>query len=287
MTASERLIGAHMPVNGGLKTAVTGGEEIGCNAVQLFTANPKVWNAPPLDEGDVAAFRETVASSSVRFLCAHDSYLINLAAPSAKVLGPSLRAFAHELERADQLGIPWVVTHMGAHLGTGEDEGIERLVNSVRRLLDESAGRSSGIALETTAGQGTGLGYTFEQLARVLDGVGPTERLGVCVDTCHIFAAGYDIRSVEGYETAMARIEEIIGLDRVKIIHCNDAKKPLGSRVDRHAHLGQGEIGLEAFERIVNDLRLIGIPLIVETPEAETMHKVNVALLRSLIREEP
>lgn len=283
--ASERLIGAHMPVNGGLHTAITGGEEIGCTAVQLFTANPKVWSSPPLEDAAVATFRETLAASSVRFLCAHDSYLVNLAAPNPRVLGPSLKAFAQELTRADQLGIPWVVTHMGAHLNTGEDEGLERLVTSVRRLLDESADKSSGIALETTAGQGTGLGYTFEQLARVLDGVGPSERLGVCVDTCHIFAAGYDIRSEDGYEAAVGRIESLIGLERVKVIHCNDAKKPVGSRVDRHAHLGQGEIGIEAFERLADDARLAHVPLIVETPEAETMHRENVALLQSLIRE--
>jgi deoxyribonuclease-4 len=276
-----------MPVNGGLQVAITGGEAIGCTAVQLFTANPKQWHNPPLAEDNIEAFRAAQAASNIRFLCAHDSYLVNLAAPEPKVLNASMRAFAHELERADQLGIPWVVTHMGAHLGSGEDEGLQRLIASVQRLLEESSGMAAGIALETTAGQGTGLGYTFEQLARVLNGVAPSERLGVCVDTCHIYAAGYDIRSPEGYEVVIRQLSEFIGLDRIKVLHCNDAKKPLGSRVDRHEHIGRGEIGLDAFERIVNDERLAHIPIIVETPEAENMHRENVALLRSLIRSEP
>lgn len=283
--ASERLIGAHMPVNGGLVSAITGGEAIGCTAVQLFTANPKQWHNPPIAAEDALAFREAVAASSVRFLCAHDSYLINLAGPDPKVMQASLRAFGRELERSEQLGIPWVVTHMGAHLDTGEETGIETLIGSLRRLLEESQGMRTGIALETTAGQGTGLGYTFEQLARVIDGVGERERVGVCLDTCHIHAAGYDIVSEEGYEQTVRHFDALIGLDRLKIIHCNDAKKPRGSRVDRHDHLGQGEIGIEAFARIVRDPRLRDIPLIVETPEAETMHRENVAVLWGLARD--
>ncbi len=282
---SSRLIGAHMPVNGGLPGAVTSGEAIGCTAVQLFTGNPRQWHTPAIAPEDAAAFRETVAASAVRFLCAHDSYLINLAAPDAKVMAASLKAFSRELERADQLGIPWVVTHMGAHLNTGEDAGLDTLIGSIRRLLDESEGMSAGIALETTAGQGTGLGYTFEQLARVIEGVGDAERVGVCLDTCHIYAAGYDLASADGYEEVVGRFDALIGLERLKIIHCNDAKKPLGSRVDRHEHLGQGEIGLAAFERIVNDARLTHIPLIVETPEAETMHRQNVAVLWGLVKD--
>jgi len=273
-----------MPVNGGLKTAITSGEEIGCTAVQLFTANPRQWHSPPISDEEIASFREAMASSSVRFLCAHDSYLINLAAPNPKVMASSLAAFAHELERAEVLGIPWVVTHMGAHLDSGEDVGLDRLVDSVQKLLDESSEMQAGIALETTAGQGTGLGYTFEQLVRVLDGVGETARLGVCLDTCHIHAAGYDLSDEAGYEGVMAEFSDLIGLERLKIVHCNDAKKARGSRVDRHEHLGRGAIGLEAFERLANDPRLHSVPLIVETPEAETMHRENVAVLRGLIR---
>ena len=280
---SERLIGAHMPVNGGLASAIVGGQAIGCTAVQLFTANPKQWHNPPIAPEDAAAFREAVTASSVRFCCAHDSYLINLAGPDPKVMQASLRAFSRELERADQLGIPWVVTHMGAHLNTGEDAGLETLIGSIRRLLQESEGMGAGVALETTAGQGTGLGHTFEQLARVVDGVGVSDRVGVCLDTCHIHAAGYDIVTEPGYEETLARFDALIGLDRLKIIHCNDAKKPRGSRVDRHEHLGQGEIGMATFARIVNDPRLRHIPLIVETPQAETMHQANVAALWGLL----
>jgi deoxyribonuclease-4 len=274
-----------MPVAGGLHTAIAAGEEIGCTAAQLFTANPRQWNAVAPGEEDVAAFREAVASSQIRFLCAHDSYLINLAAPNPKVLGPSLRAFVHELERADALGIPWVVTHMGAHLDSGEEVGLDRLIASVRRILNETEGLEAGIALETTAGQGTGLGYTFEQLQRVLEGVGESPRVGVCLDTCHIHAAGYDLAGEAGYEAVLSAFSVAIGLDRLKVIHCNDAKKERGSRVDRHEHLGRGAIGIETFARLVNDPRLARIPLIVETPEAETMHRENVAVLKGLIRQ--
>lgn len=279
----QRLLGAHMPANGGLASALSGGADIGCNAVQLFTANPKQWSATTVPEEEVERYLSTLDASPIHFTCAHDSYLINLAAPEARVLHASLRAFRYELERAEQLRIPWVVTHMGAHLGTGEEEGLARLSQSIRRLLEETAGMSAGIALETTAGQGTGLGYTFEQLRRVLDLVGEDQRLGVCLDTCHVYVAGYDLSTRDGYEDMWQKFDDIIGMEWLKIIHCNDAKKPSGSKVDRHEHIGKGAIGLEPFRWLVNDPRLRHIPLILETPEAETMHKVNLETLRGLL----
>jgi len=275
-----------MPANGGLATALTSGAEIGCTAVQLFTASPKQWHSAPLSEEDIQAFRDAQSATGVAFTCAHDSYLINLAAPDAKVLNASLRAFRHELERAHQLGIPWVVTHMGAHLNTGEEAGLARLVESIRILLEQTQDLRTGIALETTAGQGTGLGYTFEQLQWVLNGVGEHPRLAVCLDTCHVFVAGYDFTTPKGYEALWSRFETCIGLDKLRIIHCNDAKKTSGSRVDRHEHIGQGAIGLEPFRWLVNDARLRDVPLIIETPEAETMHSKNLEVLRSLIQPE-
>ena len=271
-----------MPTVGGLHTALTSGSEIGCTAVQLFTGNPRQWSVPALTYEAATQFKEVLADSAIAFVVAHDSYLINLAAPDPKVMGASRRAMQDELVRADQLSIPWVVTHVGAHLNTGEDSGLEALIGSIRQVLDETDGLSSGIALETTAGQGTCLGYTFEQLARVIDGVGATARIGVCLDTCHIFAAGYDIRDAEGVATTLARFDATIGLGRLKLVHTNDAKKPLGSRVDRHEHLGKGEIGEEAFRALINEPRLASIPFVLETPESETMHKLNLELLRSL-----
>lgn len=278
-----RLIGAHMPTNGGLAGALTGGADIGCTAVQLFTANPKQWQHQPLGEAEVTSFLDTLESGEIGFTCAHDSYLVNLASPDPKIHSASLRAFRGELERADTLRIPWVVTHMGAHVNSGEEAGLEKLVASIRRLLDESEGMSAGTALETTAGQGTGLGYTFAQLGAVLAGVGDHPRLGVCLDTCHIFAAGYDLTSKEGYDEVWREFDAHVGIGKLQIIHCNDAKKPLGSRVDRHEHIGKGLIGIDAFRWLVNDIRLRHIPLILETPEAETMHRVNLEVLRGLI----
>ncbi len=275
-----------MPTNGGLASALTSGAEIGCTAIQLFTANPKQWQHAPLSDDDVESFLSAREATGIAFACAHDSYLINLAAPDQKIHSSSLRAFRREIERAHRLGIPWVVTHMGAHVESGEEAGLERLTRSVRQLLDETDGMSAGIALETTAGQGTGLGYTFEQLGRVLNGVGEHPRLGVCLDTCHVFAAGYDLTTEEGYLDLWQQFEMLVGLRRLRILHCNDAKKPLGSRVDRHEHIGQGRIGLEPFRWMVNDPKLSGLPFIVETPDAETMHKVNLETLRGLAMTE-
>lgn len=280
---ADRLLGAHMPTDGGLASAITGGAEIGCTAVQLFTANPKQWHTPALSETEAEAFASAVERTAMGFVCAHDSYLVNLAAPDEKVYRASMRAFAHELERAELLGIPWVVTHMGAHLNTGEEESLERLVVSIKALLDESKGMSAGIALETTAGQGTGLGYTLAQLQRVVDGVGAEGRVGICLDTCHVFASGYDISTPVGYEALWSEFDARIGLEKLKIIHCNDAKKPAGSRIDRHEHIGKGQIGLDAFRWLMNDERFTRIPMILETPEAETMHRRNLEVLRGLI----
>ena len=281
---SQRLLGAHMPTAGGLSGCLIAGKEIGCSAVQLFTGSPRQWSKPPLKEEEVRAFHEARERTGIPFTVAHDSYLINLAAPVPAVLERSREAFRGELDRAEALAIPWVVTHMGAHLDQGEEPAQERLIRCLRDLLEETAreGYQVGIALETTAGQGTGLGWRFEELGRVLEGVGPDPRLGVCLDTCHVFAAGYDLRNEQDYEKTLAAFDTHIGLDKLKVIHANDSKKPLGSRVDRHEHIGQGEIGISAFARLVTDPRLQHIPIVLETPDADTMHAVNLARLKRL-----
>lgn len=279
----SRLLGAHMPTVGGLHNSLTAGAEIGCTAVQLFTSNPRQWKPQVLSPETVVAFKTAQEATGITFTVAHDSYLINLAAPTPEVLEKSKIAFRGELDRAEQLGIPWVVTHMGAHLNQGEDEALDRLVASVKEVLEEtdSLGYRAGIALETTAGQGTGLGWRFEHLGRILQGVGPHPRLGVCMDTCHIFAAGYDLRG-DQYDVTMGEFDALVGLQNLKVIHVNDCVKPLACRVDRHAHLGQGQIGLNAFFRLATDSRLAHIPMIVETPDSEMMHKVNLARLRTM-----
>ncbi|MCC6728166.1 MAG: deoxyribonuclease IV [Chthonomonadales bacterium] len=277
-----RLLGAHMPTAGGPASSLVSGHKIGCTAVQLFTGNPRQWAHPPLRDEAIDAFREARQATGIGCVVAHDSYLINLAAPDFEILDRSRKAFRRELERADALGIPWVVTHMGAHLGSGEEMGLEVLTASVLGLLDETEGMCAGIALENTAGQGTCLGWRFEHLARVMEGAGAHVRLGACFDTCHAFAAGYDVSSPEGYEATIERLAAVVGLQALKVVHANDAKRPLGSRVDRHEHIGRGYIGMAAFARLLRDERLRRVPVIVETPDAETMHRVNVARLRRL-----
>ena len=286
--APERLLGAHMPTTGGLHHALLGGKAIGCSAVQLFTGSPKRWHHPPIAEEQAALFRAALEETGIAFTVAHDSYLINLAALDDAAIEKSRVAFREELDRAESLGIPWVVTHMGAHLKAGIDPAIQRLIESLKRILDQTDALNYkvGIALETTAGQGTGLGATFDELQTVLQGVGAHPRLGVCLDTCHIFVAGYDFRTRETYEKTWDEFDRKIGLSNLKVIHANDAKKPLGSRVDRHDHIGDGEIGFDAFALLLTDPRLCHIPVIVETPESETMHEVNLTKLKRLARGE-
>jgi deoxyribonuclease-4 len=280
----ERLLGAHMPATGGITNCLMGGKEIGCNAVQLFTASPRQWNQAdiPLEVAD--DFKKMRDELGIRFTVAHDSYLINLCAPDTAVLERSRTAFVKELQRAELLGIPWLVTHMGAHLNSGEDTGLELIAESLKFALKDTEGDRVGVALETTAGQGSCLGYTFEQIARVMEIVGPDPRIGVCLDTCHIFAAGYDIRDEKTFRETIDAFDKIIGLGYLKVIHCNDAKKPLGSRVDRHEHLGDGMIGMEAFALLVNEPRLYHIPIIIETPESEKMHAVNLGRLKAVLK---
>lgn len=280
---TTRLIGAHMPTTGGLHKAITSGHEIGCTAVQLFTASPRQWRSRPLTQEEIEAFARAREETGISAVISHDSYLINLAAPNADILQRSREAFLEELQRAEALHIPWVVTHMGAYLNSSEEEGLAVLGESVRLLLEQTAGMKVGIALETTAGQGTNLGYRFEHLARIIDSAGGSERLGVCFDTCHVFVAGYDIRTADALSATLDAFDRIIGLDRLKVIHVNDAKKPLGSRVDRHEHIGDGELGNETFRALLHEPRLLHVPVILETPEAETMHAVNLQRLKALM----
>lgn len=271
-----------MPTAGGPWVAYETGAEIGCTCIQLFSGSPRQWNNPPIDDATADRFKQARDETGITFAIAHDSYLINLAAPDELVLAKSMRAMLDELERAEALAIPWVVTHMGSYLKSGEEQGLETLCASVNAILEQTDGMVAGIALETTAGQGTNLGYRFEHLAQVIESSGGHPRLGVCMDTCHIFAAGYDIRTPETFTQTIDEFDRVIGLGRLKAIHANDAKKPLGSRVDRHEHLGEGELGLETFRMLIQEARLAAVPTIIETPEAETRHQGNLAILQGL-----
>ena len=271
-----------MPTSGGLGVAVKNGKDIGCTAVQVFTSSPQQWKAKAITDKMVNAFKEARKETEMGALVSHDSYLVNLAAPNDEIRQKSLAGLKDELCRCSQYGIPYAVSHMGAHLGLGEEEGLRRVAEYALLVLEDSPDDVS-ILMETTAGQGSSLNYKFDHLATLLDLCHGHPRLCVCLDTCHIFAAGYDIRTKEGYEAVFAEFGQKVGFDRLKAIHCNDSKKALGTRVDRHEHIGEGFIGLEAFRCLVNDKRLETTPIILETPEAPEMHKVNLERLRSLI----
>jgi len=271
-----------MWATGGVHRALERGADLGCDVVQVFTRNPNQWSPKPVSPEQVEACRRVQAETGVRLFAAHDSYLINLASPAEALRKQSLVAMHDELARADLLGIEWVVTHMGAHMGEGVDRGLERLVDSLDRVVADTPKGLAKTALEVTAGQGTTLGARFEHVAAVLQQVCRAERFGVCLDTCHVHAAGYQWRGEAAYEALWAEFDSVIGLDLLKLIHANDAKRECGSRVDRHEHLGKGRIGLATFRRLVRDPRLAHVPIILETPEAETMHRVNLRLLQSM-----
>jgi deoxyribonuclease-4 len=258
--------------------------------VQVFTKNQQQWKARPLDESVIKEFRTHAERLGYEQIVAHDSYLINLASPGAELWEKSIEAFAEEMRRCDQLTIPYLVTHPGAHVGTGEEAGIARVVAAVVRMLQKDEKGGVTVCLETTAGQGSTLGYRFEQLAAMLAGIdaaGFGHRVGVCVDTCHILAGGYDITTAASARAVLEEMDRVIGLHRVKAWHLNDSQKPLGSRVDRHEHIGRGCVGLEAFGVICSDPRMANVPKIMETPkdccpDGRDWDVVNLALLRTM-----
>jgi deoxyribonuclease IV len=282
-------LGAHMSVAGGHYNALTRGKDIGCTAVQLFSKNANQWAAKPISPEDAERFKTTREQCAYEQgdLLVHDSYLINLATPDDTLWEKSIDAFAHELDRCDTLGVPWLITHAGAHMGSGEEAGLERIATAIERVLSERPDQGVTVLLETTAGQGTCLCYCFEHIARVVELVSDRNRprVGVCWDTCHLLAAGIDFTDEDRYERMVDSFDRIVGLDRLKAIHLNDSKKGLGSRVDRHEHIGKGALGLEPFRFIMNDPRLANLPKVLETPkEPEPQADLeNLATLRSLV----
>jgi deoxyribonuclease-4 len=278
--------GAHMSISGGVSKAFAQGEQVGCEVMQIFTKSERQWNAKPLPDKEVSAYKAEQERTGIGPVVVHDSYLINMASPKNDLWEKSTAAFADELERCVLLGIPYIVTHPGAHTGSGEEEGLQREAVALNRLLDDGVGGDVMILLETTAGQGTALGWCFEHLARLIELVTHHERLGVCVDICHIFAAGYDIRTAETYAATFDEFARLVGLERIKVFHLNDSQQGLGKRVDRHAHIGQGCLGVEPFRLLVNDPRFCQVPMIIETPKEDSKSTKedieNLTLLRSL-----
>lgn len=277
-----------MSIAGGLHRAFKLGSVAGCDCIQVFVKNQRQWHGPAMTEEQVRLWQAARAESQIRPVIAHSTYLINLASPDRQLWQRSVDAFVDELERCERLGILALVIHPGAHLGRGIDRGIAR----VAKALDTAHARTRGFtvktALETTAGQGSCLGARFEQLATMIDRVHEPDRIRVCVDTCHLFAAGYDLRSKESYASVMANLAERVGLDRVVTFHVNDSMGPAASRKDRHEHIGRGHLGREAFRHLVNDPRFLGIPMILETPKGQDtrgrdLDRVNLATLRRCV----
>lgn len=281
-----RLIGAHCSIAGGVPKAPARGGELGCSAIQLFTKNSNQWKAPPLTLAEVDAFKEAVAANNIKVALAHVGYLVNLATVDPAVHENSMGAMRVELERAEALELPYVVVHAGSHKGAGELVGILQLVENLRRLMGETKGSGVQIVLEMTAGQGSSIGYSFEQFSEIFDRLGWPVDVGICVDIAHMFQAGHDISTKDGYDRVMKELDEVVGLDYVRVFHLNDSKTGCGSRVDRHEHIGKGRVGLEAFRALLADRRFARIPMVIETPKGATLEedRKNLDLLRGLIK---
>jgi deoxyribonuclease-4 len=262
---SRPLLGGHVSIAGGVSQSLARGKQIGCECIQIFTRSSRQWTAKPYPPEEIEAFIRAREDSGIQVVVAHDSYLINLGAPDRKLRQKSIEAFIDELNRCEALGIPFLISHPGAHMGAGEQAGIKTIAQSIDQAHRACAGYQVKIALEITAGQGSVLGSRFEQMARIFEAVIENERLRLCFDTEHAFAAGYDLRTVEGYEQAFAELDRYIGLERLVAFHINDSMKPLNSHVDRHEHIGKGYLGLATFQRLVNDPRFAGIPMCLET----------------------
>jgi deoxyribonuclease-4 len=276
------LLGAHMSTAGGLHTAFERGDELGCTAIQIFTSSPRQWRGRDLSEEDVDAFREAWEASSCRAVLAHDIYLTRLGTRDPAIREKSRAAFAREIQTCQRLGIDSLVMHPVGDDDPDEQAVLDRVAASLNVIFDKVPFDGTRVLLETTAGQGANVGYRFEQLASIIAGVEQKKRLGVCLDTCHVFAAGYDISSEKGWDKTLAEFDRVVGRRRLRAIHLNDSQKPCGSRVDRHAHIGRGEIGEPAFRRIMRDRSLRRVPKVLETPKEDEMDAVNLRLLRKL-----
>lgn len=281
-------LGAHMSIAGGYYKAVEAAQEAGCNCVQLFTKNNNQWRAKELTDAEAERFQASLKEHGITHPIAHDSYLINLGSPDDELWKKSIDALIVELQRAAKLGIPYVVAHPGAFTTTSEEAGIKRIAKGLDEVHKQTKGVASQVLLENTAGQGSNLGWRFEHLAEIIAKTRNPDRLGVCIDTCHAFAAGYAMETKKEYTATFKALDQTVGLDLVKAFHVNDSVKPLGSRVDRHAHIGEGAMGLEPFRHLMNDRRFKKVPMYLETPKGtsdagEDFDVMNLRTLRGLV----
>ncbi len=282
-------LGAHVSIAGGLHKAVERAAALDATALQIFTRNQVRWKAKPLSEMECRRFRQARAESRIQGAIAHASYLINLASPDAALRRRSVQSLRVDYERSEALGLDALVFHPGSHMGSGEDAGLDRISDGVAGIMALTQGFRCRLLFETTAGQGDQLGHRFEEIARLLNGSDSPERLGFCLDTCHVFAAGYDLGDRPSFHALMRQIEASIGLRHLAAIHINDSRAPLGSRIDRHAHIGHGRIGLDGFRALMRDRRFRRIPKILETPKGtyrrRSWDRINLETLRGLTRQ--
>ena len=281
----NHLIGAHTSISGGVPSSVELAEKLNFSAMQIFSKNNNRWKTKPFTESIINEFKQRLSTSGIKFTVVHDSYLINLCSLNKEILEKSRAAFLDELFRCEQLGIPYLNFHPGAHGGAGEEEGIKLIAESLNIVHEKTKDYKVSSMLEVTAGQGSAVGYKFEHIRKIIDLVEQKERISVCIDTAHIFAAGYDIRTPEAYEKTIKEFDDIIGLDRLKCFHMNDSKKEFASRVDRHEHIGKGFIGLDGFRNIMNDKNVERVPKILETPKGKEQLEdlENIKILLSLV----
>jgi deoxyribonuclease-4 len=282
------LLGAHMSIAGGVGNALLAGKKVDCEAIQIFTKSSRQWAARPYTEEEIGQFKINRKKTGITSVIAHDSYLLNLGSPDSALRIRSIAAFIDELERCEILGVSNLIAHPGAHVGTGEAAGIKTIAKSLNEVHTACPGYNAKVTLEITAGQGSNLGYRFEQIASIIDATKQSDRVRVCFDTEHAFAAGYDIRTKEGYERTFDEFDDAIGIDLLAAFHLNDSKKEFNSRVDRHEHIGKGFIGVEAFRLLMNYERFWGLPMCLETPKGPDLKEdqENLTLLKSLIRAE-
>lgn len=280
------LLGAHLSISGGYHKAPEAAGRLGMETVQLFTKSNQQWRAKEISDEEEAAFKGAVKAARLKSPCAHASYLINLASPNPELWRKSVDSFVVELERAERLGLVGVVVHPGA--ATDERAGLEAIVRALNVAVEAAMAERVEVWLETTAGQGSSIGHRFEQLAELLEKVERPERFGVCLDTCHVFAAGYPLGTAEEFAGTMKAFDKTVGIKRLRAVHLNDSKKGLGSRVDRHEHIGEGQLGLEAFRNMLNDRRLAKLPMYLETPkgmrDGVELDAMNLGRLRGLVR---
>ena len=281
------ISGAHESIAGGLSNALSRGRLATCDSIQIFNKSNNQWKAKPLAPEEVDSYFDMIDETGISVACSHTSYLINIASPDSALNKKSYLSLKEEMERCEVLKIPNLVMHPGSHVGSGERKGLNRIARNVNKLFRQLRDNNVTLCLETTAGQGSNLGYSFEQLASIIDQVDDQEHVGVCLDTCHIFAAGYEIRTKKDYHSTMDSFKDQIGFDKLKIIHVNDSKGDLGSRKDRHEHIGKGMIGKEGFRNLVCDRRFSKVPMILETHKEEDLKDdiKNLKVLRSLTKK--